>query len=132
MIGSTIATSVEDGLDKLARHARMVLVVLAAICFGGAAFFYLAGEGPVQGQVVGGTFFAVLAFWARRSPMTPIVIGVSVYALNVIYAVFATPEILTSLWFVVMNGIVAALCFNAITTARSYEQLKAQLAPAKP
>lgn len=37
MIGSNIVSSQQDGLDKLARHARVVLVVIAAVQLGLAA-----------------------------------------------------------------------------------------------
>lgn len=128
MVGSTIATSVQDGLDRLARHARMVLVVLAGLSFGGAAFFYLAGEGPVASQLVSGTVFALLAVWARRSPMVPIVIGVSLHGLGLLTVAFVDLGAVLSFPSLLMNGIILALCINGIATARSYEHLKVQLA----
>ena len=62
MIGSSIASSVEDGLDKMAKHARLVLVAIAAINFGGAALLWVAGGvSDVAGlapQLVTGVAFA--------------------------------------------------------------------------
>jgi hypothetical protein len=43
MIGSSIVSSPEDGLDKLAKHARGVLILLAAVQIGGGVIVYIAG-----------------------------------------------------------------------------------------
>jgi hypothetical protein len=120
MIGSSIASSVEDGLDKMAKHARLVLVAIAAINFGGAALMWVAG---------GVSDVAGLA--PQLVTMVPVTIGVVIYGLSLATSLLLEPARVMSMWGLLINASLVVLCINGITSARSYEDLKRKLGSGK-
>ncbi len=126
MIGSTIVSSTEDGLDKLARHARGVLIGLAALQVVATGVLYAAGSlsttlDLVAGFGLGGVF-AGLAVWARRNPLPAVSTGFAMWALLMLLAAIADPS---TLWSgLVMKGLIIAAFVNGISTARTYEEMK--------
>ncbi len=133
MIGSSIVSSHEDGLDKLARHARVVLVILAAVQFGAVAFLYIAepvtqwsGLGTMLGV---GAAFAGLAAWARARPLPAVLTGLGIYLAGVILAALVEPATLTQ--GLTMKAIVAVMFYNGITAALTYNAM-ARVKPVAP
>src|SRR5688572_6331231 len=98
MIGSTIVSSHEDGLDKLGRHARVVLVLLAAVQLAGLGFLYSAGSPLDRTDMFAslgvGAIFVVLALWARKQPLPAVVIGLVFYLASVGVVALADPRTL--------------------------------------
>jgi peptidoglycan/LPS O-acetylase OafA/YrhL len=135
MIGSSIAASVEDGLDKMARHARMVLVVIAVLNLGGALLLWIAGGvtdvAGLAPRLVTGVAFVVLAVWARRSPMLPVTIGVAIYGVSLVASIAVDPAQVLSMWGLLLNAALIVLCINGISAARSYEDLRRRLGSGK-
>jgi hypothetical protein len=82
MIGSSIVSSTEDGLDKLAKHARVVLVVVAVVQLVGSTILYVAGGIPdlsmLAVQLVIGASFVGLTVWARKNPLTAVLVGLGI------------------------------------------------------
>lgn len=132
MVGSSVASSVEDGLDKMARHARTVLVAIAVLNLGGAGLLWIAGGVPdlatVLPQLVTGTVFVALAAWARRAPMIPVVIGVAIYGISIVVTLLTNPLAIMSMWGLVMHGILIVLCINGLSSARNYNELRRRFA----
>lgn len=130
MLGESVGSSIEDGLDKMARDARTVLLVIAALNLGGAALLWLAGGIPDVSaaipQIVTGIAFVLLAIWARRSPMIPVTIGVAIYALSLAATLITSPLAVLSMWGLMLHGILVVLCFNGVSSARNYNKLKRQ------
>ncbi len=128
MIGGTIVSSQEDGLAKLARHARIVLVAIAAIHVGSAMLLWLAG-GPAQWAMivptmVGAAIYGVLALWATRAPLPAVLVGFAIYLAGVAYSISQGGSILDGILFKV---IFLALFLNGIQTALTYNKAKERL-----
>ncbi len=133
MIGSTIASSTEDGLDQLAKHARGVLVVLALVQVAGAAILYLAGAMRLPGELAMtlavGAVFGGLAVWARRDPLPAVLVGLGIYVgLLALAAVFDPATLFSG---VIMKLIVAAMFWNGISTGLTYNEMKRTLGPTR-
>ncbi len=130
MLGGSVASSIEDGLDKMARDARTVLLAIAALNLGGAALLWIAGGVPdvsaVIPQIVTGIAFGALGVWARRSPMLPVAIGVAIYALGLVATLLTNPLAVLSMWGLILHGILIVLCFNGVSSALNYNKLKRQ------
>lgn len=126
MIGSTIVSSTEDGLDKLARHARGVLIALAALQVVATGVLYAAGSLSTTidlalGFGLGGVF-AGLAVWARRNPLPAVSTGFGIWGVLMLLAAIDDPSTLWSGWLV--KGLIIAAFANGISTARTYEEMK--------
>lgn len=129
MIGSNIVSSQQDGLDKLAKHARVVLVVIAAVQLGFAALLWIAG-GPAERAlilpaVVAAAIYGALAVWARRAPLPAVLVGLALYVANVAFAVAQGGGIFDGILFKV---ILLALFLNGIGAARQFEEAKKRVA----
>lgn len=129
MIGASIASSTEVGLDKLAKHARLALLVIAGVQGAAAALLAVAG-GPALAPLivpaaVTAAWFCALAVWARRSPMPAVIVGAVVWASGVVINIA---------WGLgvgqlsVLNVILLALFINGYGSARTYNRLKRTLA----
>ena len=136
LLGGSAEGAIEEGLDKLARHARTVLIALAALQLGGAALLWVAGgvaDTMVLGpQVVMGLVFIGLAIWARRSPTVPVSIGVGVYALSLVLVLVTNAEALLSMWGLIIHVILIALCINGLSSARAYRDMAARFRKSAP
>lgn len=132
MIGSTIVTSHADGLDKLARQARIVLIVLAVVQFVFAWILWL-DDSPdmltLRTAAAIGLLFAGLAVWARREPLPAVLLGLGFYGLGVVVAAIAEPATLTS--GLAGKAVVAVLFYNGVDTARAYEKMRRDQAAVK-
>jgi hypothetical protein len=131
MIGSSIVSSHEDGLDKLARHARVVLIILAALQFASAAFLWVA-DPQTRGETLGGmlfvgALFAVFAVWARQQPLPAVLTGLGVYLAGVGAAAAVEPATLTQ--GLAFKAIVAVMFYNGISAALTYRAM-ARMKPA--
>jgi hypothetical protein len=129
MIGSSIVSSQQDGLNKLAKHARIVLVVIAAVQLGAAALLWVAG-GPAEKPlilptVVTAVVYGLLAVWARRAPMPAVIVGLVLYAGSIVFAVAQGGGIFDGILFKV---ILLALFINGLGSARQYEEAKKRVA----
>lgn len=129
MIGSSIVSSPQDGLDKLAKHARVVLVVIAAIQVGGAALLWVAG-GPTQEplivpSILMGVVYGLLAVWARRAPMPAVVVGFVLYLAGTVLAIAQGGSIFDG---IVLKVILLALFLNGLGSARQFQDAKRRLA----
>ena len=126
MIGSSIVSSPQDGLDKLAKHARGVLVLLAAVQLIGGAIHYVAG-GLVEPMAIAFTFglgviFAALAIWARKDPLTAVLVGLGFWATCVVVEAILEPA---SLWNgVILKAVVIVMFANGISTGVTYNKMK--------
>jgi hypothetical protein len=131
MIGSTIVTSHEDGLDKLARHARFVLIVLAAVQLAGLAFLYIAmvpmTPESMTGPLLVGVAFVALAMWAREAPLPAVGTGLAIYLLGVAIAAAIDPISLTE--GLAFKAIVAVLFYNGIMAALAYNKMAREYVP---
>ena len=135
MIGSSIVSSHADGLDKLARHARVVLVVLGLIQLASAAFLWLAQSTPDMqgfwGMLFVGLAFVALAGWARERPMPAVLTGLAIYLVLVAAAAAMNPASLTQ--GLLGKLIIAVMFYNGIATAMTYNKLaRMQLAAPAP
>jgi hypothetical protein len=125
MIGSTIVTSHADGLDKLARQARVVLIVLAVIQF---VFTWILWLDKVPDMLslrttaAIGLLFAGLAVWARKEPLPAVLLGLGFYGVGVVAAAVVEPATLTS--GLAGKAVVAVLFYNGVDTALAYEKMK--------
>jgi hypothetical protein len=131
MIGSSIVSSTEDGLDKLAKHARVVLVVVAVVQLAGSTILYAAGGIPDLSmfavQLVIGASFVGLTLWARKDPLTAVLFGLGIYATPILVAAIADPS--TLLTGLVAKAIIAVMFANGISTGLTYNTLKRSLGP---
>jgi hypothetical protein len=129
MIGSSIVSSPEDGLDKLAKHARGVLVVLAVVQLAGTAILYVAGavREPVDigVAILLGVVFGGLAIWARKDPLTAVLVGLGMYVTLVLLSAIIEPATLFS--GLILKVIVAAMFWNGISTGLTYNEMKRTL-----
>jgi hypothetical protein len=132
MIGSSIVASPEDGLDKLARHARGGLVVLAGLHFVYAAFSFIAVEGGDKSGIVSlvvlGTLFAALAVWARRNPLPPVIAGLAIFTLNLLVTLWIEPLAVLSMWGLLLNGAILTISINGLMTAIEHRRAKRRVA----
>lgn len=125
MIGSTIVTSHADGLDKLAKQARIVLIVLAVVQF---VFTWILWLDKVPDMLTLrttaaiGLLFAGLAVWARKEPLPAVLLGLGFYIVGVVAAAVADPATLTS--GLAGKAVVAVLFYNGVDTALAYEKMK--------
>lgn len=130
MIGSSIVSSPEDGLDKLAKHARGVLVLVAVVQIVGAVILYVAGGIPdVPALAIplgGGAVFVGLAVWARKDPLTAVLVGLGIYVVSVLLAALAEPSSLFS--GLIGKAIIIAMFINGISTGLTYNKMKRSLA----
>ena len=105
-----------------------MLLAIAALNLGGAALLWLAGGGPdvsaLIPQLVTGVAFGGLAIWARQSPMVPVTIGVGLYAVSLAATLITNPAVALSMWGLILHGILIVLCFNGISSARNYNEMK--------
>lgn len=133
MLGTDASSSIDAGLDQLAKHARTVLVAIAAINLGGAGLLYATGAATtltaVAPQIATGALFVVLAVWARRSPMVPVAVGSGLYFLSLAATIIATPAVVLSMWGLILHGILVILCINGLGSARSYRDLQRRFKP---
>jgi peptidoglycan/LPS O-acetylase OafA/YrhL len=131
MIGSSIVASPEDGLDKLARHARGGLVLIAAVQLVAAAFLFVADDsnGPqsLVPLVVTGALFAALAVWARRNPLPPVIAGLALFVASLLIALWVDPTSLLSMWPLLMNGAILTVSINGLMAAREHARAKQRL-----
>lgn len=125
MIGSSIVSSHADGLDKLARHARVVLIVLGVIQLASAAFLWLAQSTPdmqgLWGMIFVGLVFVGLAGWARERPMAAILTGLAIYLVLVAVDAAMNPASLTQ--GLVGKLIIAVMFYNGISTALTHNNM---------
>ena len=125
MIGSSIVSSHEDGLDKLARHARVVLIILAVIQFAAVAFLWIARPvsdlAELGSMLVIGLAFGGLAIWARRRPLPAVVTGLGIYLVIHALAAVIQPASLTD--GLMLKAIVAVMFYNGITAAMTYNAM---------
>ncbi|HLT40977.1 MAG TPA: hypothetical protein VK034_32085 [Enhygromyxa sp.] len=130
MIGSSIAGSTEDGLDKLAKHARAVLVLLAAVQLIGGAILYIAGAlvdaAPIATTLGLGVIFGVLAIWARKDPLTAVLVGLGIWV--AVHGIGAIIEPATLFSGLVVKAIVIVMFVNGISTGLTYNKMKHTLA----
>jgi hypothetical protein len=129
MIGSSLVSSQEDGLDKLAKHAGIVLVVIAALQLGGAALLWVAG-GPAEHallvpSIIAGVVYGALALWARSAPMPAVVTGFVLFVLTHLLAVIQGGSIFDGL---LLKVILIALFLNGFGSARQHAEAKKRLA----
>lgn len=130
MIGSSIVSSAEDGLDKLAKHARSVLIVLAALQLIGGAILYVVGA-VVQPSALGfmlglGVVFGALAIWARKDPLPAVLGGLGVWiSVHLIEAMIEPASVFNGL---LVKAIVVVLFINGISTGITYNKMKRTLA----
>jgi hypothetical protein len=129
MIGSTLVSSHEDGLAKLAKHARVVLVFIAAFQLGAAALLWVAG-GPVEHAqvvptVIAGVVYGSLAVWARHAPMPAVATGFVLFVISVGIGVAQGGSIFEGL---LLKVIVLALFMNGLGSARQYNEAKKRVA----
>jgi hypothetical protein len=131
VIGGSIVASHEDGLDKLGRHARGVLVLLAAVQVAGPAFVWRAGASAPRADVVGGAMigaaFAGLAMWARTRPLPAVLCGLALYLARVGVVALVDPRTLYQGWG--LKLIVAVMFINGVQTALTHERLRREHAP---
>lgn len=129
MIGSSIVSSQQDGLDKLAKHARVVLVVIAAVQLGAAALLWVAG-GPAEKAlvvpaVINAVIYGLLAVWARRSPLTAVLVGFVLYLAGIVLSVAQGGNVFDG---ALLKVILLALFLNGLGAARQYEEAKRRVA----
>jgi hypothetical protein len=132
MIGGSIVASHADGLDKLARQARVVLIVLAAIQFVIVGILCMAGvpDGVrLRTTVAIGLTFAGLAVWARKEPLPAVLLGLGLYVMGVVAVAIVEPASLTS--GLVGKAVVAALFYNGVDTALAFEKMRREQAATK-
>jgi hypothetical protein len=131
VIGRSIVASYEDGLDKLGRHARGVLVLLAVVEVAGLAFVWLAGAPVELADVVGGAMigaaFAGLAMWARTRPLPAVLCGLALYLARVGVVALVDPRTLYQGWG--FKLIVAVMFISGIQTALTHERMRREHAP---
>lgn len=126
MIGDSIVSSPQDGLDKLAKHARGVLVLLAAVQLIGGAIHYVAG-GLVEPMAIAFTFglgviFGALAIWARKDPLTAVLVGLGFWATVVgVEAVIEPSSLFNGM---ILKAIVIVMFVNGISTGMTYNKMK--------
>lgn len=125
MIGGSIVTSHADGLDKLARQARIVLIVLAVVQFVFAWILWL-DQVPdlmtLRTSAAIGLLFVGLAVWARKEPLPAVLLGLGFYVLGVVAAAIVEPATLTS--GLIGKAIVAVLFYNGVDTALAFEKMR--------
>ncbi|MCA9654067.1 MAG: hypothetical protein H6712_08815 [Myxococcales bacterium] len=129
MIGSSIVSSQQDGLVKLARHARVVLVLIASLQAGAAALLYVAG-GPAEEPlilpaIVGAVLYGVLAIWASSAPMPAVIVGLVLYLSSIGYSVAQGASPFDGL---LLKGIILVLFVNGLGAARNYDDAKRRIA----
>jgi hypothetical protein len=130
MIGSSIVSSPEDGLDKLAKHARAVLIVLAAAQLIGGAILYIAGA-LVEPSAIAVTFglgamFGALTIWARKDPLTAVLVGLGIWGTVLVIEAIVEPATLFN--GLILKAIVIVLFVNGISTGLTYNRMKHTLA----
>ncbi|HVI03136.1 MAG TPA: hypothetical protein VM869_30780 [Enhygromyxa sp.] len=130
MIGSSIVSSPQDGLDKLAKHARAVLVLLAAVQLIGGAILYVAGalvEPMAMVFTFGlGVIFGALAIWARKDPLNAVLVGLGFWI--TIMAVEAIIEPSSLFNGLIVKAIVIVMFVNGVSTGLTYNRMKHTLA----
>lgn len=130
MIGSSIVSSTEDGLDKLAKHARAVLVLLAAVQLIGGAILYVAGALVHPAGITTtfglGVVFAALAIWARKDPLLAVLFGLGIWVAVQGLAAIVDPA--TLFQGLVVKAIVVVMFINGVSTGLSYNKMKHTLA----
>ncbi len=129
MIGSSIVSSPEDGLDKLAKHARSVLVLLAGLQLVSGAILYIAGalDVPALAFILGlGVVFGALAIWARKDPLTAVLAGLGIWVAVVLVEMAIEPSSVFN--GLLVKAIVIVLFINGISTGLTYNKMKRTLA----
>lgn len=130
MIGSSIVSSPQEGLDKLARHARGVLVLIAGLQAGLAALLYVAGGPPEEALImptlVTAIIYGALATWARTAPMPAVLVGFVLYLVSVAVGLAQGDSLLS--YGSLFKGMILVLFINGLGSARSYDQAKRALA----
>ncbi len=131
MIGGSIVSSPEDGLDKLAKQARVVLVLLAAVQLVGGGILFLAGGIPDASAIAGtfglGVVFGALALWARKDPLNAVLVGLGIWV--VLVAASAALDSSSLFNGLLVKAIVVALFISGISTGLTYNKLKPTIAP---
>lgn len=125
MIGSSIVSSQQDGLDKLAKHASVVLVFIAAVQLGMAALLWVAGEPAQQAfivpNVIAGVVFGSLALWARRAPWPAVLVGLTLFLASIVLSLVQGSSPTDGL---LGRALLTVLFINALGAARQYEEAK--------
>jgi hypothetical protein len=125
VIGSSIVSSPEDGLDKLAKHARSVLVLLAGLQLVSGAILYIAGalDVPALAFILGlGVVFGALAIWARKDPLTAVLAGLGIWVAVVLVEMAIEPSSVFN--GLLVKAIVIVLFINGISTGLTYNKMK--------
>lgn len=125
MLGNSIITTQQDGLDLLAKHARGVLVLIAGVQLGLAALFWFAGDAPQKALIVpvlcAAVIYGALALWARRAPLPAVLVGFAIFLGDIGLGLAQGGSIFDGILFRV---ILLALFLNGIGSARQYNEAK--------
>ena len=129
MIGESLVSSNEDGLDKLAKHARGVLVALAFLQLAGGVIYYVIG-GIAANEfgiiLASGLMFGGLAVWARKNPLPAVSAGCAIWLLSIASAAIANPASLFE--GLLVKALIVGGFINGISTAMTYNKMKKNLA----
>ncbi|MCH9684573.1 MAG: hypothetical protein K0V04_24265 [Deltaproteobacteria bacterium] len=128
MIGGSIVSSQEDGLAKLAKHARVVLVVIAAVQVGAVALLWVAGGAAehtlIIPSLISAAIYGGLALWARVAPLPAVLVGFAIYLAGVGLSMAQGGSLFDGILFKV---ILLALFLNGIASGRQYNEAKKRL-----
>lgn len=120
----------QRGLQQLAKQARLVLLVVAAFNFGGAALISVGGSPQelllVPALLLSGAAHVGLALWARVMPLPPVIVGFVLFAAGVLAQL---SQGFPGLVAIVFDVILLALYLNGVQAARSYNEMKARVSP---
>jgi hypothetical protein len=129
MIGSNIVSSQQDGLDKLAKHARVVLVVITAVQLGAAALLWVAG-GPAERvlivpAIITAVVYGLLALWARRAPLPAVLAGFGLFLAGIALSLAQGGSLFDG---ILIRVILLALFLNGLGSARQFVEAKKRVA----
>jgi hypothetical protein len=126
MIGGSIVSSPQDGLDKLAKQARAVLVVLAVVQLVGGVMSYVAGAIPdvtsLALTLAPGLVFAALAVWASKDPLPAVLVGAGIWVVLIGAAAAVDPTTLFA--GLILKAVVVVLFITGISTGMTYNRLR--------
>lgn len=128
MLGSSIVSTPQDGLDQLAKHARGVLVLITGVQLGLGALFWFAGDAPQRALIVPtlitAGIYGLLALWARRAPLPAVLVGFGIYLASILLSMVQGGSLLDGLLFKV---ILLALFLNGVGSGRQYNEAKKRI-----
>lgn len=117
-----------QGLDKLAKHARLVLVLIAGINVAAAAFFAIAADGLqwplLTPLLVSAAIHGGLALWATKMPLPAVAAGFALFGLGIVAGLAQGGSIFDG---IMLNVILLALYLNGIQSAVAFNNMKAKL-----